>query len=169
MDKNPPSLAEPPEGYADWLADLKAQVHTARQRAALAVNTEMLQLYWRIGRDILDRQARQGWGAKVIDRLSHDLRSEFPDLGGFSARNLKYMRKFAAVWPEAFVQQPAAQIPWGHHLVLLDKLATPEERHWYARNTLAYGWSRNVLTMEIETRRSKTLGAGDHELRSRPA
>lgn len=129
----------------------------------------MLQLYWRIGRDILDRQARQGWGAKVIDRLSHDLRSEFPDLGGFSARNLKYMRKFAAVWPEAFVQQPAAQIPWGHHLVLLDRLATPEERHWYARNTLAYGWSRNVLTMEIETRRSKTLVAGDHELRSRPA
>lgn len=158
MDKNPPSLAEPPEGYADWLADLKAQVHTARQRAALAVNTEMLQLYWRIGRDILDRQARQGWGAKVIDRLSHDLRSEFPDLGGFSARNLKYMRKFAAVWPEAFVQQPAAQIPWGHHLVLLDKLATPEERHWYARNTLAYGWSRNVLTMEIETRRSERSG-----------
>lgn len=68
------------------------------------------------------------------------------------------MRKFAAVWPEAFVQQPAAQIPWGHHLVLLDKLATPEERHWYARNTLAYGWSRNVLTMEIETRRSERSG-----------
>ena len=122
-----------PTGYLDWLTALKARVHAAQQRAALAVNHELLGLYWQIGRDILTHQTSEGWGTKVIERLAHDLRAAFPTMKGFSPRNLKYMRAFAAAWPEAqFVQQPVAQLPWGHNLVLLDKLTTREERLWYA-------------------------------------
>ena len=111
----------PPAGYADWLASLKTSIHHARQRAALAVNQELIGLYWQIGRDILQRQAEQGWGTKVIDRLSRDLRMAFPEMKGFSPRNLKYMRAFAESWPEPeFVQQLAAQLPWGHNQVMLD-------------------------------------------------
>jgi predicted nuclease of restriction endonuclease-like (RecB) superfamily len=109
-----PALTEPPEGYADRLADLKGRIRAAQQRAALAVNAELLQLYWQIGRDILERQAEQGWGAKVVERLSHDLREAFPDLGGFSRANLMYMRAFAEAWTaDSIVQQPVGQIPWG--------------------------------------------------------
>ncbi len=95
MSEKPVSLTPVPEGYADWLAELKSRIHTAQQRATLAVNQELVLLYWQIGRDILARQAEQGWGAKVIERLSHDLRTAFPDMKGFSPRNLKYMRAFA--------------------------------------------------------------------------
>jgi len=90
MSNAPVSLTPPPEGYADWLADLKGRIHTAQQRATLAVNRELVLLYWQIGRDILARQAEQGWGAKVIERLAHDLRAAFPEMKGFSPRNLKW-------------------------------------------------------------------------------
>lgn len=152
MSDKPVQLTAPPEGYADWLADLKARIHGAQQRAALAVNRELVLLYWQIGRDILARQAEQGWGAKVIERLSQDLRTAFPEMKGFSPRNLKYMRAFAEAWPdEEFVQQAAAQLPWGHNLVLLDRLNTPEERRWYAGKAIERNWSRNVLNIQIET------------------
>ena len=152
MPDKEPALTDPPEGYADWLANLKARIHAARQRAALAVNTELLRLYWQIGRDILDRQAGQGWGGKVVGRLSHDLRQVFPDLGGFSRANLMYMRAFAETWPEeAIVQQAVRQIPWGHNIVLLTKLKDNGLRLRYAAATIEHGWSRHVLTMQIET------------------
>ena len=115
MPNKPISLTLPPAGYADWLAELKIRIHTAQQRAALAVNRELVLLYWQIGRDILARQASQGWGAKVIERLSHDLRTAFPQMKGFLPRNLKYMRAFAQAWPDAeFVQAVLAQLPWYH-------------------------------------------------------
>jgi len=153
MNETPPSLVSPPEGYADWLADLKGRIHSAQQRATLAVNRELVLLYWQIGRDILARQSAQGWGAKVIERLAHDLRADFPEMKGFSPRNLKYMRAFADAWPEAeFVQQAAAQLPWFHLCTLLDKLKTREERDWYLAQTVKHNWSRNILGMQIETR-----------------
>lgn len=125
----PVSLTQPPAGYAEWLGELKDRIHNAQQRATLAVNRELVLLYWQIGRDILARQASQGWGAKVIDRLAHDLRNAFPEMKGFSPRNLKYMRAFAEAWPEPeFVQQAAAQLPGGHKLVLLPRLKQPEQR-----------------------------------------
>ncbi len=115
MTEPPVSLTPAPAGYADWLAELKTRIHAAQQRAALAVNRELVLLYWQIGRDILARQASQGWGAKVIERLSHDLRTAFPQMKGFSPRNLKYMRAFAEAWPDAeFVQAVLAQLPWYH-------------------------------------------------------
>ena len=147
------SIIAIPEGYAPWLADLKSRITNARQRAALSVNQEQIRLYWQIGREILERQQTQGWGAKVIDRLAQDLRRAFPDMKGFSRANLMYMRAFAEAWPEeAIVQQAVGRLPWGHNLVLLSKLKTREERLAYAFKTLEHNWSRNVLVMQIETR-----------------
>ena len=115
-DTVPVMLTEPPPGYVDWLSELKTRIHTAQQRAALAVNRELVLLYWQIGRDILARQAEQGWGAKVVVRLAQDLRSAFPQMKGFSPRNLKYMRAFAEVWSgSTIVQQAVGQLPWGHN------------------------------------------------------
>jgi predicted nuclease of restriction endonuclease-like (RecB) superfamily len=152
MSNKPPSLTTPPDGYSDWLTDLKKRIHHAQQRASLAVNQELVLLYWQIGQDILQRQAAQGWGAKVIDRLAHDLRTAFPDMKGFSPRNLKYMRAFAEAWPDSeFVQGVLAQLPWYHQLALLDKLADAESRAWYAAKAIEHNWSRNVLVMQIES------------------
>lgn len=101
--------------YRAFLDSLKSRIQAARIQAALAANREIIVLYWSVGRDILAQQASLGWGAKVIDRLSQDLRREFPEIKGFSARNLKYMRALAEAWPdEAIVQQTVAQLPWGH-------------------------------------------------------
>ncbi|MEZ5600502.1 MAG: PDDEXK nuclease domain-containing protein [Candidatus Competibacteraceae bacterium] len=159
MSDKPISLSTSPEGYADWLAELKSRIHSAQQRATLAVNRELVLLYWQIGRDILVRQADQGWGAKVIDRLAHDLRNAFPKMKGFSPRNLKYMRAVAEAWPEPeFVQQVAAQLPWFHLCTLIDKLATREERDWYLAKAVEHNWSRNVLVMQIETRLRERQG-----------
>ncbi|UZN49409.1 PDDEXK nuclease domain-containing protein [Cupriavidus cauae] len=153
-------LTASPTGYADWLAELKQRIHAAQQRATLAVNRELVLLYWQIGQDILARQASQGWGSKVVDRLAHDLRNAFPDMKGFSPRNLKYMRAFAEAWPDGeFVQAALAQLPWYHQLALLDKLQTAEERQWYAAQALENGWSRNVLVMQIESGLRQRTGA----------
>ncbi|WP_397474814.1 YhcG family protein [Pusillimonas sp.] len=160
MTNKPISLASAPQDYADWLAELKGRIHTAQQRAALAINRELVGLYWQIGRDILARQAMQGWGAKVIDRLAHDLRAAFPEMKGFSPRNLKYMRAFAEAWPdESIVQEVLAQLPWYHQLALLDKLPGPETRRWYAAKAIEHGWSRNVLVMQIESRLLERSGS----------
>jgi predicted nuclease of restriction endonuclease-like (RecB) superfamily len=149
----PAALIDPPNGYADWLADLKARIHTAQQRAAQAVNRELVLLYWQIGRDILERQAKQGWGAKVIERLAHDLRTAFPDMKGFSRANLMYMRAFAEAWPDAeIVQQAVGQLPWGHNLVLITRLKDQTMRLAYAQRAIQHGWSRNVMNIHIETR-----------------
>ncbi|PKN47284.1 MAG: DUF1016 domain-containing protein, partial [Deltaproteobacteria bacterium HGW-Deltaproteobacteria-17] len=137
--------------YASWLTELKVRIHSAQQRAALAVNRELVLLYWQIGRDILERQGREGWGARVIDRLSRDLRGAFPEMRGFSRANLMYMRAFAEAWPDSeIVQQAVGQLPWGHNLVLLTKLKTPQLRLDYARRAIEHGWSRNVLNIHIE-------------------
>ena len=110
------ALQSPP-GYAALLKDIKERVRTAQMRAALAVNRELILLYWSIGRDILVRQQAEGWGTKVIERLAKDLGAEFPGVEGFSPRSLKYMRTFAREWPdESIAQQVAGQLPWGHHM-----------------------------------------------------
>ena len=148
-----PDIVPLPVDYGPWLAELKARIHAAQQRAARSVNSELVLLYWQIGRGILERQGREGWGAKVIERLAQDLRNAFPAMKGFSPRNLKYMRAFAQAWPDPdFVQGVLAQLPWYHQLTLLDKLRTAEERRWYAAKAIEHNWSRSVLVMQIETR-----------------
>lgn len=138
--------------YQSLLATVKQRIQQAQVRAGLAVNRELVLLYWSIGRDILSRQEQEGWGAKVIDSLAKDLRRSFPEMRGLSPRNLKYMRAFAEAWPdEAIVQQLVAQLPWGHNVRILDHLKSFEERIWYAQQTIANGWSRNVLVLQIES------------------
>ena len=155
----PPPSGELPPDYGETLTHLKELVRQTRLKAVLAANATMVMAYWQMGRIILQRQASAGWGAKVIDRLSTDLRREFPDMQGLSPRNLKYMRAFAAAWPDqAFVQQLAAQIPWFHNCLLLDRIETPELRQWYIQQTVRHGWSRNILALQIGGRAHERQG-----------
>ncbi len=140
------------EKYTTFLRSLKERIRQAQVRAALAVNNELILLYWQIGREILIRQQQEGWGAKVIDRLAQDLKREFPNMSGFSSRNLKYMRALAEAYPdEQIVLRVIAQIPWGHNQTLLNKLKSDNQRLWYAQKILENGWSRDVLTLQIES------------------
>jgi predicted nuclease of restriction endonuclease-like (RecB) superfamily len=143
-----------PAGYAELLADLKARVATARTRAVLAVNASLVELYWEIGQHILERERREGWGSRVIDRLAADLRREFPDMTGLSRSNLKYMRAFAEAWPQAegeptIGQRTVGQLPWGQNVALVTKLDDPSARRWYAQQAVEHGWSRKVLEAQI--------------------
>ncbi len=145
-----PAKATLPTDYAAALAAIKSRIQRERLRVVLAANAAMVLLYWDIGQTILARQESAGWGAKVIDRLAADLREAFPEMKGFSPRNLKYMRAFAAAWPEReFVQQAAAQIPWFHNCLLLDRVPDRPGREWYIKATIEQGWSRNLLAMQI--------------------
>jgi predicted nuclease of restriction endonuclease-like (RecB) superfamily len=149
-----------PRDYASWLAALKSRIRTARAHAALAANVELVRLYHHIGREILTRQGRQGWGAKVIDRLSADLREAFPEMRGLSASNLKYMRFFAEVCPNRRIgQQAADQLPWFHLVTLLTKISDPAVREWYAARAVAEGWSRQVLGAHIAGKLHRRQGA----------
>lgn len=146
-------------GYETTLREIKERVSRERLRVVLSANSAMVLLYWDIGEVILRRQASEGWGAKVIDRLSADLSRSFPDMKGFSPRNLKYMRKFAEAWRDrSIVQQLAAQLPWFHHCVLLDRVSDPRAREWYVRGTIQHGWSRALLSLQIEKQAHRRAG-----------
>jgi predicted nuclease of restriction endonuclease-like (RecB) superfamily len=168
-----------PVGYDDLLTDLKRRIGTAQVKAALSVNRELLELYWGIGRAIVERQQGQRWGSKVIDRLARDIQAAFPGLVGFSRGNIFRMRSFFLAYggeaPD--VAQPARQrektivaqvarqlphpiagIPWGHNIVLLERLKDPAHRLWYARQTLANGWSRAVLDHQIDLKLHERAG-----------
>jgi predicted nuclease of restriction endonuclease-like (RecB) superfamily len=146
------SLAIPSE-YGPFLEDLKSRIRSAQVRAAVAVNSELVTLYWNIGKRILAAQQSRGWGAGIIPTLSKDLTSAFPGMKGFSTRNLDYMLAFARAWPdEQISQQAVAKLPWGHNIVLLQKLDEPAIRLWYAQKAVEHGWSRNVMVLQIESR-----------------
>ncbi|HPU18993.1 MAG TPA: PDDEXK nuclease domain-containing protein [Alicycliphilus sp.] len=173
--KKPETPPEPnvPALYATLLADIKQRVQRAQVRAMLAVNAELIRLYWDIGRVIDERQQQEGWGAGVIPRLARDLHNDLPEEKGFFERNIKQMLAFYREYAQlSFVQQPAAQIetepkvpqaaalftaelilalPWTHHAILMAKVKDPATRHWYMQAALEHGWSRSILVMQIET------------------
>ncbi len=129
-----------PAWYPELLDSVAGRIGAGRQRATAAVNRELITTYWAIGRDILDRQEHEGYGTRVIDRLSADLKARFPDAKGFSPRDLKYMRKFAEAWPDPeAVQRSVAQLPWRHQIALLEKLDCPDQRLWYAARAIEEG------------------------------
>ena len=173
--------------FAALLADVKGRIQAAQTRAVLAVNAELVHLYWDIGRIIRDRQKRAGWGAAVIPRLALELKNELPDLKGFSERNIDRMIAFYRAYsiPADFspppvaklaqsekvpptvaklaapiVQEPPAQgpdsllwsVPWAHHVILMEKVKELPTRRWYMEQTIANGWSRNVLALQIDAR-----------------
>ena len=135
--------------YLSIIENIKHEINAAQYRAAVHVNADMLLLYYDIGCVINEHKT---WGSKFIDNLAADIRLAFPKSKGYSVRNLKYMAKFAETYPEReFVQQVVAQIPWGHNIVILDKVNNLEERKWYIKNSAQNGWSRNVLVHQIES------------------
>lgn len=141
-----------PDNYADFLNGLKRRIRSAQVRAALAVNRELLHLYWQIGHEVLMRQREQGWGSKVLERLAKDLKREFPDMTGFSQTNLKYMRSFAEAYTEEEISQRCVdQLPWRHNVLLVTKVKEREARFWYAQKALENGWSRDILAMQIDS------------------
>jgi len=175
------------ERYISFLNRLKTDIADARLKATLTVNEQLLQLYWRIGRNINYQRNKEGWGTKIIGRLSSDLKKAFPDMRGISARNLKYMQSFAEAYPmftqkkvvetgsSAILQVPLAKLPWYHHITLLDKIKDANERFFYINETIKYGWSRNLMVHQIEsglytrqglatTNFDKTLPASQSEL-----
>jgi len=137
--------------YKVVLEQLKIEIRQARQKASNLVNKQLLGIYFKIGSTILEQQTHQGWGSKVISQMANDLRLEFPDIKGFSLRNLQYMRKFAADYPDFLnVQDTLAQLTWYHHLTLLDKVKSMEQRLFYVQETIQQGWSRDVMVNQIE-------------------
>lgn len=154
-----PTRAGLPESYTLTLSELRRRIEEARLRAVIDANATMTRLYWNLGRIILTRQEAEGWGAKVVDRLSLDLRAAYPDMNGLSARNLKYMRAFAAAWPErAIVQRALHKLPWGVNVELLEAVKKPRIRLWYAERAVEHGWSRSVLSMHIERKLHERQG-----------
>ena len=154
--KPPSSL---PNLYTQTLADLKRRVHQARLKTVLSVNNELILLYWDIGRLILVRQSTEGWGGKVVERLAHDLSAEFPDMRGFSPRNLLFMRSFAEAFTSGpIVKQLVSQLPWGHIIRLLQKVKSPADRNWYIKQTIENGWSRNMLEIHLASGLAKRKG-----------
>jgi len=139
------------EGYEEWIRSIKERIQRARVKASMLVNSEQTLLYWDIGHDILEKQNNEGWGTKVVERMSVDLKEAFPDMTGWSPRNLKYMRAFADAWTrKEIVQAPLAQLPWYHHLALLESLKSRDDRIAYAALAIENGWSRNVMVHQIE-------------------
>lgn len=136
--------------YPSLLAKLKARVAQAQGRAALAVNAELVRLYWEVGQTINERQKKAGWGAKIVDRLSRDLRDYFPAMKGLSARNLKYMQYFAKECPDGKIGQlPVAQLTWVNIITILTSITDYKQREWYAAEASRESWSRTVLKLNI--------------------
>jgi predicted nuclease of restriction endonuclease-like (RecB) superfamily len=145
--------------YKEFFKEIKERILTSQVKAALAVNHELINLYWEIGSKIHLKQKDEGWGAKTIENLAKDLKSTFPKMKGFSLTNIKYMVQFAKEYPEfAISQQVVGQIPWGHNILLLQKLETLQDRLWYAHKTIEHGWSRNVLLHWLDSGLHKREG-----------
>lgn len=148
---SPGQQGQLPDDYGRLLTELKVRVTSARLKAALAANRELVVLYLDIGRIIMGRQKVDGWGAGVITKLAGDLKAAFPDMKGFSPRNLAYMKQAAfMVQDDEILQQAVAKLPWGHITVLIDRVKNNDERHWYALKASEQGWSRNIMAMQME-------------------
>ncbi len=147
------NLSVMPKNYQNFIAEIKEQIRHDRLKAVFSANRSMILMYWKIGKSILERQKNEGWGAKVIDRMSHDLKDAFPKMSGFSPRNLKYMRKFAEAWQSIeIVQRTVAQISWRSNITLLDKLKGHNLRLWYAQKTIENGFGKDMLVFQIESK-----------------
>lgn len=154
-----PNLSEMSDAYLKFIEEVKAEIQKQRISVVLNANSSMICLYWNIGSAILKKQEEEGWGAKVIDRMAKDLKDAFPEMAGFSQRNIKYMRKFAESWPDfEIVQRVVAQIPWRTNISLMDKLKDKESRIWYANKAIENGWSKTILDLQIESRLMERSG-----------
>lgn len=147
-----------PSDYSDFLKEVKSRIQIAQLKAAASVNLELTSLYWDIGQGLSKKTSLEGWGSKTVERLAEDLGGAFPGVAGFSKRNLELMRQFAESYPKGIYETAVSQIPWGHNIVLMQRLSSYEDRVWYAQQTIKNGWSRNVLVMRIESEVHKRRG-----------
>jgi predicted nuclease of restriction endonuclease-like (RecB) superfamily len=149
----PPKLGELSDSYSTMRDTIIDKIKESRVKVVTQANSEMILLYWNIGNVILERQSTEGWGTRVIDRLAADLHEMFPEMSGFSPRNLKYMRKLSEYWSDLLiVQQVVAQLPWRSNILLLDKVTDSSARLWYAKHAIENGWSSNVLDMFVKSK-----------------
>ena len=145
-----------PAEYTKFITSLKAKIRSAQIKAVVAVNSELIKLYWEIGKDIIEKQEREGWGSKVLERVAKDLQNEFPGIEGFSRANMFRMKAFFIAYEKVaqavrqFESLPIFSIPWGHNILLLQKLKDANQRLWYASKTIEHGWSRSMLTIWVE-------------------
>lgn len=145
--------------YHNFIEEIKNKIAISSYKAALQVNRDLILLYHHIGKEILKHQHQHGWGAKIIDNLSKDLRNSFPEMKGFSTQNLKYMRRFAEEYSlDEIGQQAIDQLPWGHNITLIYKVEDKIERIFYIQKTLENGWSRSILEIQIGTNLYKRQG-----------
>ena len=150
--------------YKELLKEIKDKVRNSQIRASLSVNSEVIQLYWDIGRRISESQKAAKWGDKILETLSHDLQNQFPKMQGFSPRNLKFMCQFNKLYPESIGKRVVSQIPWGHIITLMQKVKNEEEREWYSGQIIEFGWSRPILVMQIETNLYKRQGNNNKKI-----
>ena len=150
------------KNYKAWLSDIKNKIRSAQLKAAVAVNTQLLEFYWELGADIIQKQKNAKWGGGLIEQLSRDLMSEFPEMKGFSRSNLMHVQKWRLFYTKSIVQQPVRQlaqhpdalitkIPWGHNIVVIYKCKNVDEALYYVRCVIEYNWSRTVLVHQIES------------------
>ncbi len=160
MNEKISALEPQPDEYTAFIHHLKTRIQQTQVRAALAVNQELIGLYWGIGQEIVEAQTRHAWGDKVLEQIAEDLKSAFPEVTGFSRRNLYRMRQFYLAYHEQnqIVPQAVAQLPWGQNVILLEKLKTAQERLWYAQQTLVHGWSRSILELQIRSKLHERQG-----------
>lgn len=154
------------EEYQAWMRELKQRFRQAQIKAATVVNTGLIAFYWELGQEIVDRQANAQWGSKFLTQLSQDLMATFPEIKGFSKRNLELIRRWHLFWAESPIAKQAvsqlSQIPWGHNLKIVSKCQSPAEAYYYVAQTLTHGWSRNVLVHQIESGLYQRTGHAQH-------
>jgi predicted nuclease of restriction endonuclease-like (RecB) superfamily len=149
----PETMLKMPKDYAAFIEEIKQRILTDKLEIVIKANSAMILLYWKIGKSILEKQEKEGWGTKVIDRMSYDLKNAFPEMKGFSPRNLKYMKKFAESWVDfSIVQRCVALLPWRSNIILIDKVKESKKRLWYVEKTLENGFGKDMLSIQIDSK-----------------
>lgn len=146
--------------YSEWIKLLKTKIHTARTQVALSINSQVIELYWEIGKDITEKQKKSNWGSKFIEQTAIELKHEFPEIKGLSRRNLYAMKQWYIFYAQkySFVPRLVAQIPWGHNRLIITKIKDIEEAEFYCNETAVNGWDRDTLEIQIENTLYKKVG-----------
>lgn len=153
------------QNYNDFLGSIKDRLKAAQNRASIAVNKELIKFYWELGCELLEKQKLHAWGDKFLDQFSQDLRQAFPEMQGFSKRNLEHIRRFATLYPTIeFAKQAVSQLPWGHIVRLMQMIKDQNIREWYATQTIKNGWSRSIMEIQIESNLYERQGISSNKI-----
>jgi len=150
--------------FLEWITSLKAKIHSARNKLAFSINSQVLELYWEIGRDIAEKQQNSGWGSGFIEQIAEELKHDFPEIKGFSRRNIYAILQWYKFYSEKyqFVPHHVAQMPWGHNRLIITKIKNIEEAEFYCRAVIQNAWDRDTLEIQIENKYYLTAGNSTH-------